>query len=249
MLLLKSSKAKLTNQEYINKINTIIKKSKYFSVRDKYSYNTLINSCGCDEKSIDIISDIIIANKELKYIRKDNKNKISDVGVIWIPYDENLEKLTELLKNINKNYSIHLIPFYEYYNFDTITYTNVLEQNKMKNVIIEKYCNDIEGICNTLKKCDIIISMRYHGILLSNLLNIPSISICYNNHPHYYNKIKYLSEVFDDGGIINLSDFNSKNINEIIKNKYKSYKSKEKIVKKMKKSSCKEITNIIGNIV
>jgi len=38
--------------------------------------------------------------------------------------------------------------------------------------------------------------MRYHGMLISNVLNLKSLNICYDEHRHYLNKTTYLEELY-----------------------------------------------------
>lgn len=243
-----SSISEFSNQKYINKLTEIIDKSLYFSVRDTNSYKTLQKYCKCNKKSIHVISDIIMANKKLEII-KDKSEKLTDIGIVWIPYEENNDKLKQLLKKLNKNYKIHLIPFYEYTNFDTNMYNKILNELNLDNVIVEKYQNSMIGITETYKKCNLIIAMRYHGVLLGNLLNIPTISICYDNHPHYYNKMKFLSEIFEDKNIIMISKLNPNTINENINKKFNEYKTKESKIEKLKQNSQNEIENIIEKLI
>lgn len=243
-----SSISEFTNQKYINKLTEIINKSLYFSVRDTNSYKTLQKYCKCDKESLHIISDIIMANKKLDII-KEKIEKIIDIGIVWIPYEENTNKLKQILKKLDKNYKIHLIPFYEYKNFDTNMYNRILSELNLDNVIVEKYQNSMVGITETYKKCNLIISMRYHGVLLGNLLNIPTISICYDNHPHYYNKMKFLAEIFEEKNITLISKLNPNTINQSIEKKFIDYKTKKNKIEKLKQNSQKEIETIIEKII
>lgn len=65
-----SSIKKFSNTNYINKLSLLIEKADYFSVRDINSFNSLVNQCNCSNKKINIISDIVMANKNIKFFDK-----------------------------------------------------------------------------------------------------------------------------------------------------------------------------------
>ena len=55
---------------------------------------------------------------------------------------------------------------------------------------------------------DITVNMRYHAMVLSQMLGKPSLNICYDTSPHYYNKVSHLMEEFETKqNMIHLNDF------------------------------------------
>lgn len=48
-----------------------------------------------------------------------------------------------------------------------------------------------------IKGCDLFINMKYHASLISLLFDKPTISVVYDAHPHYYNKMTYLHQRFN----------------------------------------------------
>ena len=60
------------------------------------------------------------------------------------------------------------------------------------------YVNCFREIADIIADQDYVISMRYHGALLSLMLNKPLFSIVLDTHPHYRNKMSYLCEKYDD---------------------------------------------------
>ena len=72
--------------------------------------------------------------------------------------------------------------------------SKIAQANYSKLTIkIEKYPIDIKETINLFIKNDIIIGMRYHSVLIAHILAIPCVSICYDIHEDYPNKIKYLN--------------------------------------------------------
>ena len=51
-----------------------------------------------------------------------------------------------------------------------------------------------ENICQKVRECDVVISMRYHGALLGLMNGCRTFSLLYTQHPHYYNKMMDLYE-------------------------------------------------------
>ena len=220
-----SASNKITNKEYIEKLKHIIENSFYFSVRDVYTKRFLIEQMGDEfkEKIVEI-DDIVFANKELNDIierKRDEKQEI-DIGIVWIANDNNIQKLEDTLKAIEQSLTnleiekcrINLIPFYEYCGIDTKFYNKIEQANYNKLTInVEKYPKDINETINLFIKNDIIIGMRYHSVLIAHILAIPCVSICYDIHEDYPNKIKYLNQIFNEKEAVSYENMDS---NEII---------------------------------
>jgi hypothetical protein len=140
-------------------------------------------------------------------------------------------------KLINDGYNINFIPMsYGHYN-DNHAGIEILNRMTLgKEIKILK--SNSNNIFNLLNKHKLIISQRYHGIILANILKIPSISIYHHdklkidNHPqiNYFgankntleNKIDYLfKNKFEMMGIDNdiYSNLISRVNNEICSNK------------------------------
>ena len=220
-----SSSRKLSNIEYIEKLKYIIEKATFFSVRDIYSKEYLVEKIGKEyENKIISVNDIVFSNKNiLGSIRTENVIKETlNIGLVVISNDDNLGKIENIIygiSNLKKNVNINLIPFYEYNSIDTIFYEKVL-QKKYDNVTIhmEKFPENMKETIEVYNKNDIIIGMRYHSILMANILNIPCLSICYDIHEHYLYKIKYLNELFKQGEAVSYKNINSSQITERLEN-------------------------------
>lgn len=243
-----SSSESLTNQQYINELSYIIGNSNYFSVRDNYSYLYLINLFPKYKEKIKTISDIVFSNKKICTLKKSNKT-IKDIGVIWIPYEENNKKLIELLIKLTRDdYFVHLIPFYGYDNFDLNQYNAITSELKNDKIVIETFPYTMDDIIESFNKCDVLIAMRYHSSLIGNILGIPTISIYYETHRHYNNKIRWLAKMFDDDKIISVSEFNVDNLELLIQKAISNCKKNNKKLDKITNDSKNELIEIINMI-
>lgn len=66
------------------------------------------------------------------------------------------------------------------------------------------------------EKIDFLIAMRYHAVLIGNLLQIPTLPICYSSHPHYNNKMSFLTQLFSYSELISIFDLDTDNIDKYI---------------------------------
>ncbi|MBO5376512.1 MAG: polysaccharide pyruvyl transferase family protein [Bacilli bacterium] len=242
-----SSNDKFLSDEYIERLSNVIKNSTYFSVRDKNSYDIINKYCkGINSKSIKIVSDIVFANKNL--VEFSNKsNEIKEIGIVWITSDDNIDSLKTLISLLKDNYKIHLIPFYGYVDFDVNNYSELISlMDDNSNIVLEKLARNMNQLVEVFKKCDFLISMRYHGVLVANLLNLPNLSICYDNHPHYMNKMDYLNKIFGVDNMLLASDLDLNNICKSMKSLYRVKKEVDLV--KMKKNACEELNKIIEKI-
>ena len=232
-----SSVACLTNNKYIKGLANIVEKAKYFSVRDDKSMHYLRKLL--NTKKVKFSPDLVFSlDFKKKVTSKIKTKKIKKIGIIWICTDETKESLISLLKSL-KEYEIHLIPFYNYLNNDKSFFETIV--NKEQDLIIEDFTNNIDEIYNIYDKCDFIISMRYHGILLGYMFGKPTLAINYDVHTHYFNKISYIVHLFSKNYVnySNLSNINVKQYiacknsfdNKIIKEQQKILEEEIKIIK------------------
>lgn len=205
-----SSNTKLENQEYIYRLEYIINHASYFSVRDTNSKQTLLEHLpNLNQNKIKVIDDLVLANQNLVSIPKDKEQTQNTIGIIWICTTEemnDLKILLQKLKDKSPKCKIKLIPFYDYVHNDYNLYQQLLTEVKdRENIELLPYYNTIENIIKIFDSCNSIISMRYHATLISLARNINTISICYDKHPHYLNKITYINKEFNNNQLIFLS--------------------------------------------
>ena len=194
----------LKNVEYIEKLQKVIDGAEHFSVRDIYSMQTL-NNVGINCENVNLENDIVYANQSLEcFIKnikcKNNKDdKLYNIGLVYIFNEETIHKLNILLTILkkyldNRIYRINVICFSENRHNDENYYYRYLD--KEQNVNLVTYSDNIDKIISTFMSQDLMISMRYHSMLLSLSLGIPSINIMYDTHKHYTNKVTYVMEQF-----------------------------------------------------
>lgn len=191
-----STNRKLTDGGYIEKISKIIRKSAYFSVRDKYSAQLLEKVSG---QKVNQINDIVLTYEKPSVPRRTDGKFV--VGIIWICYDNIKQQLLNLIGRLMKleceKLEIRCIPFYDYRDCDFLFYTE-----------IKKYFDNDERITITdmpwsfrdayieLNNCDFILSMRYHGAVIGLMSGRETCSVLYAEHEHYYNKMVDIYEKF-----------------------------------------------------
>ena len=228
-----SASNKITNKEYIGKLKYIIENAFYFSVRDVYTKKFLLDEMGehLQDKIIEI-NDIVLSNKEINSIiqKEKYKSKELSIGIVWIANDNNIQKLENVLNSIEQcliNFGIekctvNLIPFYEYCEIDTRFYNQLDKTNFTRLTInVEKYPENMSETIKLFTKNNLIIGMRYHSVLIANILAIPCVSVCYDIHEDYYNKIKYVNKIFNQEEALGYENLNNeeliKRISSIIK--------------------------------
>lgn len=198
-----SSSHEIKNQEFIKRLNYVIPRLTYVSLRDKNSVDSLKNA-GVDVSNVSLQHDLVIANGILADPPK-KQSEVLNVGMVFICSSGDLEEkelmiiqaAEKRLKASGKEYRINLIPFYDYRKVDESALTRLKEKTGSENVVVTPYVNRFGDIANRISDQDYMISMRYHGALLSLMLNKPLFSIVLDTHPHYKNKMSYLCEKYD----------------------------------------------------
>ncbi len=190
------------NETFIDDLNFIVKRANYFSLRDTNSKETL-EAARIDTSKIKIIDDLTIPDIPVKIeVKKPSDNSLH-IGIVLINSWDYVEKFSLFLKNLvsseqDKKIVFHFIPFYDYVDLDINGYKTVAESAGVEYVI-EKNPRNMDELANELLSCEIVFSMRYHGVLIASLLGIRTVSIDLSkDHPHYYNKLKYIKEKYNN---------------------------------------------------
>lgn len=193
-----SSNKKIVNPEFIEKLDYIVKFATYFSLRDTNSLNSL-KTAGIDVSKIKIDDDIVFAN-DYPVSKRKSKNEVLNVGIIYICFDElkddlvsYTKKVISYLKSKNQKYKLNFIPFYNYQDRDKVFYEDFIKELDEEDIEICDFKLRFNEITELLNEQDLIISMRYHGSLMANMLNRKTITIL-SEHRHYENKMFYLHD-------------------------------------------------------
>ena len=249
-----SSNKEFYNKNFIKELKFIIENNEWIYFRDQFSVDSIAN-IGIDTSNIKLIDDIIFANKYLLTNKTNSKNERKQIGVILICIDDLKYKNIEIIKMIDshyskiiKNYDINLIPFYDYNKNDYIRLNEYKNEVKNDNIKVLEYTNSMKEIVNTINSQDYVISMRYHGALLSMILKKPLLTILFDQHKHYDNKIKYINQKYCssknivDYSKIDKSIFNKK-LDELDNNN--SFKDNQRCLEE----SQKEIKGILNSFI
>lgn len=250
-----SSNKIIQNDIFISKLIKIVENAKYISLRDTFSFD-LLASIGCNQSKMHIINDLVLANEKLNYIKKNSYKKLS-LGFIPICSEETKDQNINLIKTFieildkkNKSFCLKLIPFYGFVNNDINYLNNLKNIINDKRVMVAPFTTNFDEILSLINENEYIVSMRYHCSLLAMVENKKLLTILYDLHQHYYNKINYLYERYvKDGNLISLNDIeNYDKLSEIFTNFI--YKENKNIFdKKILLKSQQELTQLVKNIV
>jgi len=158
--------------------------------------------------------DLAIANKYITLIQREYKAP-KNLGINLICNQDTVEEVSKILDDIIKGFSvekinIELIPFYQYIDNDFNCYKKLIEKSKYQGIMrIASPPKTMAELIEIILRQDLVISMRYHCSLISLITGIPTLTICYDQHRHYYNKIEYLRTLLG-ATTINYSDLKNK---------------------------------------
>ena len=254
-----STSKELSNEKYKTKLEYIIDKADYFSLRDKNSVETLKKSGLKNTKKIKIINDLAMSLPDREYTLKNNKELT--VGMVLVGFSEQ-----EMLKNIirwthdyfkeqKKSAKIKCIPFYDYNHCDINELTKLVKSLELEDVVeVLPYFQAYNDIAEVFLECDLIVTMRYHASVLALKFGIPSIHIIYDFHPHYENKMNALKEKYEiHDAFISCINMNKESfinsINYVTENMKKISKKEQDVSKKIEKTAVEEHMNVINKIL
>ena len=201
-----SSNRYISNEQFIIDLKNVVPKLKYFSLRDKNSFDTL-KLIGLDVNNIKLDHDIVLANNIFKNLslKKDN-----NIGIILISNDKFLSfyvnfinKLITYLESKHYNdFKINLIPFYDYCHFDLKFIKELSNLINSKYINILPFKDNMKDIYKLFVENKYIISMRYHSSLVSMINNNNLISIYDDSYVHYYNKMSYIHSYYSNDDLL-----------------------------------------------
>lgn len=259
-----SSVRELQDVNFIRDLKYIVDNSKFFSLRDTFSLETL-ERAGIDVGRVEVIDDIALAQLDsLDYEAGKKEKEKKSVGLVFIMSEDNkdilscyMEGLLKYAKNSKKrgnDVEFIMIPFYDYENNDIKIGKSLLSNEKDKQPII--WVDNIDSI-DKLKKvfdqCDVVISMRYHAALIASCLGLNVILLDYDSkHKHYYNKNRYIKQKYnqdtiaysfgcDTGELVNCVD-------EVLRNAARVDDERMKLGKKIAEASRKKIDAVLSDI-
>lgn len=190
-----SSNKELRRTSYIDDLKFIAPKITEFTVWDEYSINTLRKE-GIPTDNIKLVEDIAFGIGRT--------TKILCVTLIDFYGDRDkivsiVNEAAEFARNSKEDWVICFLPFYNEGHNDIILIDSVVKNSRLDDVkyfVAQEYGN-VESMLAMIKGCDLFLNMRYHASLISMLFKKPTISIAYDAHPHYYNKMTQIHKTFN----------------------------------------------------
>ena len=191
-----STNRELDRVTYIDKLRHIVPRLTTFTVRDNLSIDTLKNA-GISTDNVQLVDDIAfeIGGGYSKIIGITLMNSYNDTDKITTIIND-IVRFTQLS---NEKWTICLLPFCNTDHRDVCLFNSIIERIDFKNTpyFIAPEFSNIETMLLMIKGCDLFINMKYHASLISLLFDKPTISVVYDSHPHYYNKMTYLHQRFN----------------------------------------------------
>jgi len=167
------------DDEYIRALK-IFEKADFLSVRDSKSKIQVSEMCGkIPAQFVDItLNRELWYDKKQDFFKQRNLNSKPVVGIVireWSLNDSGCRVINELLEfdKLNPNYDCVYISFYKKYD------KQIIDRLKGKKVLIWEPKEDtVNSFLTKMKQsCDVIISTRAHGVLLSTMVYIPTIAV------------------------------------------------------------------------
>lgn len=215
-----STNTRIKNPRLIEDYSQIISNAAHFSVRDEFSKRELSKFAPGDR--IQVVDDIVFADKNI-LTRETSKLKGRRIIAVIMVYDGNtMEDINHFfirLLHITEA-SVKLILFYDEKMNDVIRTEDLKQKLGELRSRIDEMSSPVNSadLYNSLADVDLVISMRYHGVLFANAIGKKVICLEYDKHPHYHNKNKYLREHYDfNHPILRLSEIKNMTDEEIWK--------------------------------
>ena len=208
-----STNVSFSDTQYISSLSRTINGFSYFSLRDSYSYDVL-RSSGMPVERIEVIDDLLLAHSYWINLSLDlhNREENKTVAITWYNEPALQGLLVDLIKSLlqeNPSVKVCLVPVYEFQNADTDYYqqaVGLLPDEIIKHVSIESYPTTLEQAVKCFGKCSVAINIRYHAAVVCGCLGIPQVLVVWKNHPHYPNKMRWVSDEFPGASLMDTDD-------------------------------------------
>ena len=201
-----SSAETLSDSGYLSKLDHIISNSSIFSLRDKYSLETLRSSGIHNTDRISICADLAFLLPNDKGDNRKNLDECKVIGLVMVAFSDSdmIKRIITWAEDVigprYPDYKFRIIPFYDYLQSDIVNMQRIISEMDIEEKHVEfiPYYQSYNDIVKAFVNCDIIISMRYHASLIAMKSGVPAVSIVYDVHPHYNNKMQELADLFDE---------------------------------------------------
>lgn len=226
-----STNATFTEKRYIAMLSRCVQFARHFSVRDRFSMETMKNA-GIPTETIEIVDDIALANRFwLKKREPKEKTTVKRCAVTWVNFEGLKPLLIELLEAIIRrgieegiDIRVELVPMYNYMETDISYFADVMQKLMppiADRVAITPYPENIEKAAEIFNRQDAAINIRYHASLICACLGIPQTQVILKDHPHYPNKMRWIAENYGDGLAMTRTDQTAESIAQCVWNSLK----------------------------
>lgn len=191
-----------SNTEFSRRLAGVVAGCTHVSLRDGYSLETL-RSVGVDVSRVELCEDIVFGNRAIGSRAPHGGDVPFTVGVVFMTGDvtnaHNQLALPRIIEHVEERFGsncrIRLIPFYNFWKFDTTLLNRLVEDLGVSDrVEVASYTDDLQKLA--LLECDAVVAYRYHACLVAAAAGIPTLFMCVDDHPHYRNKMRRIAEVF-----------------------------------------------------
>ena len=205
-----SSNTTLEGGRYLSHLAHIVTESRDFSIRDPYSLTTFTDN-GIPSEQIWRCHDLALADKSLpdlqREIRLDGPNEAESTFTLGFALfnDDSLasnnahvvDATLDIFEKAMPGSSIRarLIPSLNENGFDEHLYELVQElcEHDREQIELAPYVIDLRH--SPLLSCDACVCYKYHAALIAGTLGIPFLAVSKGGHPHYRNKMHFLTEL------------------------------------------------------
>ena len=200
-----SANKRITNPEFVEELNTLVREGAKISVRDKLSLETL-RTAGVNTSTITLTDDpafSLVHRKTLLVVLAGLETKDRLKAIV--------NDLIEFCRKCAEEWEIYFVPFLNVRHHDLNLIKEVCSEVNFTNV---PYCcvpefTSIESMTLYFKAADLVVSMKYHASLLALHYGKPLVSYCLE-HRHYFNKIHALHKRFNNDLVLDAADYSSK---------------------------------------
>lgn len=212
-----SSNSAIEDARYVERLSRIAEAAQIFSIRDPHSLDAL-RRAGVRTEAMSLCQDIVFANAEAAALHRRARTQVEEgrfklgvvplfVGERTAPLAVALDEACDALGWRAPELEVVLIPFLNEGGVDALRCSEVRKRMKNRDrVRVAAYSE--QGVLEELASCDACVCYKYHAALLANLAGVPCLSVYSDEHPHYYNKMSYLAELFGcESRLLSSSEF------------------------------------------
>jgi polysaccharide pyruvyl transferase WcaK-like protein len=189
------------NKDKLRVLTLLLKYANYFKFREKQSLKTALKFYNKPEKYSLGADMVFLSTSFIRDIFNDkNKQKEKYFVFSGVYKYTNDKAVVDCYRNIlinivkEKGIKVYLLPCHQYLRDDNVFHEKLIDGLDSEMFKLIKY-SSIEEYIVFIKNAEFVISMRLHGMAVSDICLIPCIGIEYSCKLNYYNEfIGYISK-------------------------------------------------------